>query len=373
MRDMIAPVLPRPTMPAPSASPPPSPSSGRRPRARWEGAVERGLVPDAVLRAAIRARTAARVRAARSGTPDERSERFRTLLADLGRGPVTVHTDDANAQHYEVPTEFFELVLGPRLKYSGCYWPEGTRTLGQAEEAMLALTAERAGLADGQRVLDLGCGWGSLSLWLAERHPGSEIVAASNSRTQREHIERRAAERGLGNVSVVTADVATFTPPGRFDRVVSVEMLEHVRDHETVLGRMRASLEPDGRCFVHVFTHRDCAWLYDHTDASDWIGRHFFSGGLMPSDDLLLHVTGGMRVADHWRVSGEHYARTGEAWLANLDAHHDAALDVLARAHGERAAVADLARWRLFMLVVAEVWGWRGGDEFAVSHYLFAP
>lgn len=333
---------------------------------------ESGRVPDVVLRAAIRARVARRVRRVTRVGTDEGSARSRALLAERAAGPVTVEAPAANRQHYEVPTDFYRLVLGPRLKYSCCWWPPGVHDLAAAEDAMLALTAERAGLADGQRVLDLGCGWGSLSLWLADRHRDSEIVAVSNSATQRAHIETEAAARGLANLTVVTADVGEWEPPGAFDRIVSVEMLEHVRNHRALLARLAAHLRADGAMFVHVFTHRTEAWHFDADDPADWMARHFFAGGTLPSDDLLLHEQRDLVVVDHWRLSGRHYQRTLDAWRARLDAARPEAAEILAGA-GEADPARAVQRWRLFLMGSAAMWAYRRGDELLVSHYLLAP
>lgn len=340
---------------------------------RWEIALaESGRIPDAVIRRAIKVRVETRLWQERRGSVDARSDRFRAFLAERAAGPITTHTTDANAQHYEVPVDLFRLMLGPRLKYSSCYWPPGVENLAAAEIAMLELTAERAELHNGQRVLDLGCGWGSLSLWLAERDPDSEVVAVSNSRTQRDYIETQSTERGLGNLTVITADIAQWEPPGMFDRIVSVEMLEHVRNHRVLLARLANHLHPEGRCFVHVFSHRTEAWHFDADDPDDWMARHFFAGGTMPSDDLLLHEQRDLCVVDHWRLAGTHYQRTLDAWLARLDARRAQALAVLGADDDSARAQLELQRWRLFLMGSAEFWGTRGGREFLVSHYLFA-
>ncbi len=339
-------------------------------------ALDAGLVPDAVLRAVCTGRVANRLRVERRGTVEERNERFRTLVSELRSGKVATHTDEANAQHYEVPTGFYTAVLGTHLKYSACYWPEGVDGLDQAELAMLELYATRAELTDGQRILELGCGWGSFCLWAAERYPASEIVALSNSRTQRRFIETEAADRGLTNLTVLTDDVSDFDPAdhgeGRpFDRVVSVEMLEHISNHGTVFERIASWLADDGAFFTHIFTGRDVCFRYEADNPRDWMGRYFFSGGLMPSDDLFLHLQDDLVVTDHWVLSGRHYERTANAWIDNLNANRDAAFAALAADGGRRQARVWMRRWKAFFMGCAQLWGHDDGEDFTVSHYLF--
>jgi cyclopropane-fatty-acyl-phospholipid synthase len=350
-----------------------------------DAVIDRGLLPDRVLRAAIRRLLRARRRAITSGGVEARSERKRALLRELAAAPVAIHTDEANEQHYEVPTELFELMLGPHLKYSSGYWPRPSTSLAEAEEAMLRLTCERAQLDDGQDVLELGCGWGSLTLWMAAAYPSSRITAVSNSATQREHIEKQAAIRGLTNVRVLTCDVnllsvgagepddpATALPAEGFDRVVSVEMFEHVRNHARLTERIGSWLRPGGKLFVHVFAHRSDPYPFDTGGSGDWMARHFFTGGLMPSDDLLLHSVRDLAVEDHWVVPGTHYARTLRAWLDRLDAARPRAVDLLAQAYGARNGTRWYHRWRVFDIACEELFAFAGGDEWHVSHYRFA-
>jgi cyclopropane-fatty-acyl-phospholipid synthase len=321
--------------------------------------VDSGLVPEPVLRAGIRAVCAMRLR-------QERSRDHAALIAQLRAGEVAVETAAANAQHYEVPVAFFQRVLGPHLKYSSCYWPSGVATLGAAETAMLGLTAERAGLADGQRVLDLGCGWGSLSLWAAARYPKSRILAVSNSRTQRAYIEATAAARGLTNLEVRTADVRTLElPAGAFDRVVSVEMFEHVRNHAALFRRIATWLARGGALFVHVFAHTRYTYPFEDEGASDWMAREFFTGGIMPGADLFSHFQDALAIAAEWQLPGTHYARTAEAWYDNLMAHRGELEPLVGRA--------GFQRWRVFFLACAELFGYRQGREWIVAHYRFAP
>lgn len=332
----------------------------------YDPILERDWVPDALLRLAIRSLIRGRLR--------EEWRRDKAAFIDqLGRSPVAIHTAAANQQHYEVPPEFFELVLGPHRKYSCCYWPGGVTTLEQAERCALDLTAERAQLADGQRILDLGCGWGSFSLYAAQRFPHAQITGVSNSRPQREYIEAQARARGLRNVRILTADMNHFAADGQFDRIVSIEMFEHMRNWAELLRRIRGWLAPDGRLFVHIFAHRRFVYPFETRGPGDWMAEHFFTGGLMPSDDLLSHFHQDMSVEQHWTLDGTHYQRTARAWLENLDRNRERVLALFGRTYGAEQALRWLVRWRVFFLAVDQVWGFRQGQEWIVSHYLLRP
>jgi cyclopropane-fatty-acyl-phospholipid synthase len=325
-----------------------------------------------MLRWQIRRRLRARIRQERRGTVEERHGRFRAFLNDLRSSPVAIETDAANVQHYEVPARFFELVLGPRLKYSGCIWSAGVRTLAEAEEAMLALTCERAEIRDGMEVLDLGCGWGSLSGYIKEKFPNCRVTGVSNSAIQRAFIERRRDERGIAAWDVITQDANTFIAEerfaGRFDRIVSIEMFEHMKNYRTLLAGLSRMLNERGRLFVHIFSHREIAYHFERTN--DWIGRYFFTGGTMPSDHLLHHFQEDLVLLDHWRVCGTHYERTANAWLENMDAHAAQIEGAMRETYGKDAPTWT-RRWRVFFLACAELWGLNRGNEWLVSHYLF--
>ena len=333
--------------------------------------VEQGLVPDRVIRLGIRRLLKVRLAELQSGDAVAVAELTQSFVDELRGAPLALLPEKANEQHYEVPAAFFGNVLGAHRKYSSCWWPEGVQTLAQAEAAALQATCERAGLVDGQEVLELGCGWGSLSLWMAERFRGSRITALSNSHSQREHIEAQAAQRGLTNLTVVTRDINEFDTEQRFDRVVSVEMFEHLRNWPQAFSRVARWLNADGRFFMHVFAHREAPYAFVERDASDWMSKHFFSGGMMPSDDLALHCQDDLRLLKRWRWDGTHYQRTSEAWLRNMDDQRDTLMPLFEQTYGREDAGVWWMRWRLFFMSVAELFGYNDGQQWWVSHYLF--
>ena len=356
-------------------------------------AAEGGLFPDALIRFGIRRLLAARLRQEGARDVEAASARYAEVLNGLRQGPIALATREANAQHYEAPTDFFAEVLGPRLKYSSGYWPKGTQTLSDAEDRMLALCAGRAELADGQSILDLGCGWGAFALWAGARYRHSRILAISNSSSQKAFIDRRALAMGLDNVEVRTADINRLAAAAsgaeapqkgidqdlnhRFDRIVSVEMFEHVRNHSKLLASLAQWLKPRGKLFVHIFGHRHLMYPFETQGSANWMGRHFFTGGLMPAQDTLLHFQDHLRIERRWLLCGRHYQKTARAWLRNLDANRNAAraaLDSACTANGPAMPPSRIQaqRWRLFFMACEELFGWNGGNDWLVCHYLFS-
>lgn len=329
--------------------------------------VERTPLPDALTRAGVSFMCEKRLREIRRDQPSDAG-----FAAWMAQRPVAEHTDAANEQHYELPPRFFELSLGPNAKYSCCLYPTGRESLEQAEQAALAATVEHAALADGQDILELGCGWGSLSLYMAARFPNARITAVSNSRPQGEHIRAKAAARGITNLTVLTADMNGFAPQGQFDRVVSVEMFEHMANWRELLGRVRSWLRPDGRLFLHVFSHRQYPYRFDTADKSSWIAQYFFTGGVMPSHGLIGQFADLFTLEQDWWWDGTHYEKTALDWLALFDAKAAEIEPVLRAVYGAQTPL-WMRRWRLFYLATAGLFGHRGGTEWGVSHWLLKP
>jgi cyclopropane-fatty-acyl-phospholipid synthase len=332
---------------------------------------EQGLLPDSVIRAGIRRLLKQRLSELGVDNAELAARLAEDFVEGMNTAPIALTPEKANEQHYEVPPAFYALTLGKHRKYSACYWPSGVNSLDEAEAAALAVTCERAGLRNGMDILELGCGWGSLTLWMAAYYPQSRIVAVSNSHSQGQHILAEAAKRGLANINVVTADMNCFEPDARFDRVVSVEMFEHMRNWRALFSKVHDWLKPGGRFFVHVFVHRSTPYAFEVRDASDWMSQYFFSGGMMPSDDLALRFQDKLRLRERWRWSGTHYEKTANAWLANADARRDELLPILESIYGADNAEQWLQRWRLFFMACAELFGFNNGQEWWVSHYLF--
>ncbi len=334
--------------------------------------VEQGIIPDFLIRIGIRHRL--RKTLDKVGAPTEviALEQRDRWIEELKTSPVALVPEKANEQHYELPPLFFEKVLGERLKYSSGYWPDEVRTLDDSEEAMLRLTSERAELEDGQEILELGCGWGSLTLWMAEHYPNSRILAVSNSRDQKQFILKRAKMIGLENIEVRTTDMNDFNPGQTFDRIVSVEMFEHMRNYQELMSRVGSWLKPGGKLFVHIFTHDRYAYPYEDSGPDDWMARHFFTGGQMPSHDLLPEFRQELEHENSWKVNGMNYARTSRAWLDKLDNNRTEIIALFEKTYGKDQAKKWLQRWRLFFMACEELFRFRDGEEWYVSHYLFS-
>jgi cyclopropane-fatty-acyl-phospholipid synthase len=332
---------------------------------------EKRWLPDRVIRYGMRRLLRNRLEQEKSLAADGYEQALDAFADRQRQSVVTIETHRANEQHYEVPSEFFELVLGARLKYSCGLWGDSTTTLDESEVAMLRLTCERAGIENGMRILDLGCGWGSLSLWAAENYPECQITSLSNSASQKAFIQQKCAQLGIHHVEVITADVGTVEIEKRFDRVVSVEMFEHVRNHEDLLSRIARWLDPNGKLFVHIFCHRKLAYTFETEGEQNWMGRHFFSGGIMPAEDLFLRYQRDMSVKQQWWIDGRQYAQTCEAWLDRLDAQETKVEQVLMKSNSNQSAKVLVQRWRMFFMACAELFEYDNGSQWGVGHYLF--
>lgn len=332
---------------------------------------EQGYVPDTVIRHGIRRLLAQRLRDIKHDDCEVMAQMQQQFISEMKLSPIAIVPEKANEQHYEVPSAFFDIVLGKHRKYSCCYWPEGTRSLDQAEREALTETCKRADIRNGQRILELGCGWGSLTLWMAEQYPQCKITAVSNSRSQRQHIEALAKAQGLENIKVITCDMNDFESDELFDRVVSVEMFEHMRNWAVLYEKVNHWLDNDGLFFKHIFVHRSVPYLFEDEQANDWMSRHFFTGGMMPSDDLPLHFQQDLNLLQHWRWQGEHYEKTSNAWLENMDKNKDAIWALLKETYGEQQTQTWWMRWRMFFMACAELFAYNQGQEWYVGHYLF--
>ena len=331
---------------------------------------ETGLVPDSVIRAGIRRLLDRKLKEIHANDVERAAIIKNRFVQMMGESPVALVPHLANEQHYEVPPAFFSEVLGRHRKYSCCYWPNGVDNLDSAEEAALQVTVERAGIEDGMKILDLGCGWGSLSLWIAEHFPKATVTSVSNSQSQHDHIKRAAENRGLDNVDVHVCDMNDFAATGTYDRIVSVEMFEHMRNYPELFRRISNWLEPDGRFFMHIFCHRTTPYEYIDKGPSDWMSRHFFSGGIMPSADLPMRFGGDLTVEKHWQWNGNHYAKTLRSWLDKMDARKGALMPILEDTYGKGQADRWRMRWRIFFMACEELFAYNGGREWYVSHYL---
>jgi len=337
----------------------------------YNSLIEKDKLPDFLIRAGIRKLLKQRLKDENKGNTEAQQAHLMALIDELKASPIAVNTADANQQHYEVPTEFYTYCLGKHLKYSCGYWKDGVTDIDTSEQDMLQLTCERAELQNGQDVLELGCGWGSLSLYMAAQYPGSTFTVVSNSRTQKIYIDGQAAARNIKNLTVITADMNVFSIDKAFDRVVSVEMFEHMRNYQKLMAKVASVLKEGGKLFVHIFTHKEYAYKFEVKDESDWMSRYFFTGGIMPSDDLLLYFNDDLSISKHWHVSGLHYAKTSEAWLQNMDKHKAQIMPLFEQTYGKSDAVKWWVYWRIFYMACAELWKYNNGEEWIVSHYLF--
>ncbi len=337
----------------------------------YDSLIEQNKLPDFILRQGIRKLLKQRLTDETLSDVELQQNAFNDLLDELRNSPIAINTADANQQHYEVPTIFYQYCLGKHLKYSSGYWREGVADIDASEADMLELTCNRAELQNGQDVLELGCGWGSLSLFMSAKYPGSRFTVVSNSTTQKAFIDNAARERGISNLTVITADMNTFQILQQFDRVVSVEMFEHMRNYKLLLSKVASFLKEDGKLFVHIFTHKTLAYKFEVKDETDWMSKYFFTGGIMPSNHLLFYFNDDLRVDQMWVVNGMHYSKTSEAWLSNMDAHKKEIMPVFEQTYGKDDAVKWWVYWRLFYLSCAELFGYDEGNEWMVCHYLF--
>lgn len=333
--------------------------------------LKKRIVPDFIIRQQIRSLLKARLKEQQLAADQSLEQTIRSLVEELSKSPIAVSTQDANEQHYELPTEFFEYALGPHMKYSCGFWENGETTLKDSEYSMLRLTCTRADLRPGQEVLELGCGWGSLSLFMSKQFPSSNFTVVSNSKTQKKYIDEQAVIRGIHNLTVITSDINAFSIEKKFDRVVSVEMFEHMRNYKLLMKRIASWLKDDGKLFVHIFTHHKYAYKFEVKDDSDWMSKYFFTGGIMPSNDLLFYFDEDLVKQEQWLVNGKNYQKTSEAWLANMDAYEAEVKPIMNATYGEKKGMLWLAYWRIFFMACAELWGYRDGNEWMISHYLF--
>lgn len=334
----------------------------------YEKLLEKNKIPDFLIRMGIRILLKQRL--------NEEKEKFSpaytsALVDELKGSPIAIETEAANEQHYEVPTEFYKYCLGKHLKYSSGYWEDGVTDIDTSEHDMLELTCQRAELVNGQEVLELGCGWGSLSLFMSAKYPQSNFTVVSNSRTQKEYIDEQARNRGIQNLTVITCDINKFSIDKKFDRVVSVEMFEHLRNYHLLFERIASWLKDDGKMFVHIFTHKKYAYKFEVKDETDWMSKYFFTGGIMPSNDLFSHFNEHLRIMQLWEVSGIHYHKTSEAWLKNMDSNRARIMPLFEKTYGKENALKWWVYWRIFYMACAELWGYRDGKEWMVCHYLF--
>ena len=331
---------------------------------------EKGIIPDYFIRQGIVRNCENRLRNENVSNTEKVSLKKQIWIEQMKESPIALVPEKANEQHYEVPPAFFENVLGKHLKYSSGYWPDGVNSLDESEESMLKLSFERAQLADGDSILELGCGWGSLTCYMASKLPNSKITAVSNSKDQKEHILNRCKNQGLDNIEVITADMNDFETENKYDRVVSIEMFEHMRNYKKLLSKVSSWLNDDGKLFIHIFTHQSVVYPFENQGEADWMAREFFSGGMMPSHDLLLHFQDDLIIDDVWSMLGTHYEKTSLAWVNKMDANKDSIMKIFLKTYGDDAKL-WFQRWRIFFMSCEKLFGYNNGSEWGVSHYRF--
>ncbi|KAL3655746.1 hypothetical protein CASFOL_000142 [Castilleja foliolosa] len=333
--------------------------------------LERNLLPDAVVRRLTRILLAARLRSGYRSSTDLQLSDLLQFANSLKEMPIAIKTERPKSQHYEVPTSFFKLVLGKHLKYSCCYFSDKSSTVEDAEKAMLELYCERSQIKDGHSVLDVGCGWGSLSLHIAQKYPNCKITGICNSATQKAHIDDQCRAHEMQNVEIIVADISTFEMEALYDRIFSIEMFEHMKNYQDLLKKISNWMKPDGLLFVHYFCHKTFAYHFEDVNDDDWITRYFFTGGTMPSANLLLYFQDDVSIVNHWLVNGKHYAQTSEEWLKRMDHNLSSIKPIMESTYGKDSAVKWTAYWRTFFISVAELFGYNNGEEWMVAHFLF--
>jgi cyclopropane-fatty-acyl-phospholipid synthase len=335
-----------------------------------ENLISKGVVPDVLIRSGIKKFIKKRLEDEYGVEQNYSEDRRKRIIDELRTSPIAIETDKANDQHYMVPPEFFVKCLGPRLKYSCCHWDKASN-LEEAEVEMLELTVQRAAIKDGDSILELGHGWGAITLFMAEKFPNSEIVAVSNSKFQGDFILDRAKERGLTNITIKTADVSKLSMDEKFDRVISIEMFEHMRNYKELLHNINSWLNPEGTLFVHIFAHKELTYKYEVVDDTDWMSKYFFSGGIMPSEHLFYYFQDDLNIKEHWRINGYHYAKTAKAWLDNMDENKDEIIDIFEKHYPNGEANKWFNYWRIFYMSCEELWNFKNGNEWVIGHYLF--
>jgi len=312
-----------------------------------------------------------------AGGDAEKQHHYREKMIKVFREneKIAEATEEAKEQHYEVPTDFFLLSLGPWLKYSSCYWPKGCSTLRGAEEAMLEKICERAQIQDGMEILDLGCGWGSCGLYLLKKYPNVKVTFFSNSTTQQAYIREQAKKgNNLDRIKSIAGDVNVTELNAEFDRIVTNEMFEHMKNYEKLFEKVSKWLKPEtGLLFIHVFCHRFFPYQFKVKDSNnaDWMGRNYFTGGSMPSFDTFLYFQKHLAIQNTWMINGVHYSKTLEAWLDLLKEKESIISEIFAKEYGADKVTEHLNGWKLFYIMSSEAFKYNEGNDWCVAHYTF--